>query len=555
MNRETELESFFSRAFEYFINEQLFYRSYQLDRKKMAEYINGVISIPISSFVEYLSSRVIPPYAAPQDIYQFSSLDDATSRFCSKLAEAGDEGLRYVDVGHILLDDGKERKSGALTKYGENHAKMAVDLGLAQNKSDYIFLSCLGIVFNDFSEYKREEILKRLTLRNRFIQRLAIKSQRGLVFLEEEMSCLSESTIKRRIPNIRAVFNLYDNDEMQLFKNIKGLNFLPEQLTLMPIVAETESDEKFAIKESDEQKLWDTFSHTASSYKYYWFLSILKLVNQYRTNGCGKVPILTIQDIMSGMIIEATKDAYAINVSDPLHTIVREVNGRIGVGDIPSRKENCDKLHDETFIKYQEKLVAIWHVVSYRFLSPWIPFSTSNTVAQKSREKSNTPYSFVPDNHNESILLNPAWEEYFFNNGETLRDHCRSLLNDYFSSKINQDADKDCREEDEKCARASRKKIKIVFSDGRSICPAKVADALVDLVNFAGPERVAGLNIICDDTNLVGKEKHPKYAKAQKVANDGWLVLTHSCTATKLKQMQSISNGLSLGLKFELVSD
>ncbi len=222
---EIELESFFDRAFECFLNEKLFYRDFQLDKKKMAEYTDTLVSIPINTYIQYMVNHILPCRPSPQDVVQFSSLNDATCKLCSKLIEVGDEGLRFVQIGRLLLDDGKERKKGALTKYGENHAKTALEFGLVQNSYDYIYLSCLGKVFNDYDSNKQRQLLKRLILRNRFFQKLAIQSQKGPVNLNIEMDFLSDSTIRRRRSNIRTLFYLFDHEEQQqYFSNITGLH-------------------------------------------------------------------------------------------------------------------------------------------------------------------------------------------------------------------------------------------------------------------------------------------------------------------------------------------
>lgn len=221
---DTVLATFFSFAFEQFLNEKLFFRDFELDENRMNEYTDDLISIPVSAYLDYMVGNILPCYVLPQDIVQYSSLQDATSRFCQKLLDAGDEGLRYQQIGALLLDDGKARKRGALLKYGENHAKTAIELGLAQNVCDYIYLSCMGVVFNTYTSEKQRKLLKRLAFRNRFIQRLAILSQKGVVSLSDEMSILSESTIKRRRSNIRTLFCLFDDEELCLFSNILGLD-------------------------------------------------------------------------------------------------------------------------------------------------------------------------------------------------------------------------------------------------------------------------------------------------------------------------------------------
>lgn len=239
---EVELETFFTGAFERFLNEKLFYRDYQLDKQKMSEYTDRLVQIPIKGYIDYLVAQVPLCFVQSQDIVQFSSLNDATAKICIKILEAGDEGLRYTEIGQLLLDDGKVRKTGALKKYGENHAKTAVEFGLVQNKYDYIYLSCIGVVFGDYSIKKRNELLKRLILRNRFVQRLAILSQKGEISLEQEMAILSEATIKRRLPNIRTLFSLFDEDEILFFKNIHGLGISLQKQMPIDFAAESETN-------------------------------------------------------------------------------------------------------------------------------------------------------------------------------------------------------------------------------------------------------------------------------------------------------------------------
>jgi len=100
---------------------------------------------------------------------------------------------------------------------------------------------------------------------------------------------------------------------------------------------------------------------------------------------------------------------------------------------------------------------------------------------------------------------------------------------------------------------SSRKKIKVTFPDGRIIQPHKVLEALVEVVKYAGPERVRDLNIICCADNLILKNPKPRYEKPCKPVGDGWLCNTCSDTGTKYQQIMDISNRLNLGLKAEIV--
>lgn len=98
-----------------------------------------------------------------------------------------------------------------------------------------------------------------------------------------------------------------------------------------------------------------------------------------------------------------------------------------------------------------------------------------------------------------------------------------------------------------------REKIRVVFPDGRCIQPTKVLEALIEVVKYAGAERVRSLNIICCADNLILKNPAPRYINPSKPVGDGWLCNTCSDTRTKYDQIKTISDKLSLGLEVELI--
>ena len=100
---------------------------------------------------------------------------------------------------------------------------------------------------------------------------------------------------------------------------------------------------------------------------------------------------------------------------------------------------------------------------------------------------------------------------------------------------------------------STRQKIKVTFPDGRTIQPNKVLEALVEVVKYAGPERVRDLGIIVCADNLVLKNPKPRYEKPCKPVGNGWLVNTCSDTPTKYEQIKHISNALNLDLSIEII--
>ncbi len=99
----------------------------------------------------------------------------------------------------------------------------------------------------------------------------------------------------------------------------------------------------------------------------------------------------------------------------------------------------------------------------------------------------------------------------------------------------------------------ARSKIRVTFPDGHVIQPSKVLDALLEVVQFAGIDRVRNLGIICCGDNMILNNPAPRYQSACKPVGNGWLCNTFSNTNTKFSQISDISQKLGLGLKVELI--
>jgi hypothetical protein len=106
---------------------------------------------------------------------------------------------------------------------------------------------------------------------------------------------------------------------------------------------------------------------------------------------------------------------------------------------------------------------------------------------------------------------------------------------------------------DDKPSSLTRQKIKVIFPDGKTIQPNKVLEALVEVVKYAGPERVHDLGIIVCADNLVLKTPKPRYVKPCKPVGDGWFVNTCSDTPTKYEQIKQISSDLELNLQVTMI--
>jgi len=197
------LSNFFNKTFEKDINSKMMYYSYEFEYEKIYNYIKGIVDIPLNDFINYILNNYDVFFLEACDVVQFSDFEDCTKNICREIKDAGDKGYKFIDIGKLLLNDGKIRKDGAYIKYGENHAKTAKELGLLTSLSNTYFLSCFGYIFNDISTQDQEKLICRLILRNKLIKRLIYRCQTAdVVLYDDEVSFLSLSTINRRKPNI-----------------------------------------------------------------------------------------------------------------------------------------------------------------------------------------------------------------------------------------------------------------------------------------------------------------------------------------------------------------
>jgi hypothetical protein len=95
---------------------------------------------------------------------------------------------------------------------------------------------------------------------------------------------------------------------------------------------------------------------------------------------------------------------------------------------------------------------------------------------------------------------------------------------------------------------STRQKIWVQFPDGNISNHARVMQTLVDVVIYAGPERVRELGIQLVGDNLITANLNPKYMTAYKSVGDGLYVNTASDTRKKYEQILEISEGLNLDL-------
>lgn len=139
-----------------------------------------------------IAARNIPQFSNPRDIEEVLNI---IINSC--------EQLGFAEIGYFLCNKGA--KLGAKRKYGENHYKLAVQLGLA---TEYGFRATdLGYAYFSAKDSERKNrVLKKLPLRVPIIQQSLLEAESGVINMYSLLKPhLSESTIARRSPNIRSL--------------------------------------------------------------------------------------------------------------------------------------------------------------------------------------------------------------------------------------------------------------------------------------------------------------------------------------------------------------
>lgn len=166
------------------------------------------------------------------------------------------------------------------------------------------------------------------------------------------------------------------------------------------------------LKDIDIDKLWHAFDKKATSYKYFWFLSILKIYYEIRTDS------IYFKDILIEMVSIAWRYVFVEECQfpsqDQLPIYLRAIQAKTYLTR-SAKQMKVEETVRESFYewKWNTLLMPLLNNVPYRFLSPWIPFTNNEEVTAKSKEtESRCPYSLA----NDHVTINPLWSNYLMEN-------------------------------------------------------------------------------------------------------------------------------------------
>ena len=181
----------------------------------------------------------------------------------------------------------------------------------------------------------------------------------------------------------------------------------------------------------DADKLWHVFDSKASSYKFFWFLSILQLFKESKSSS------IEYKTIVARMIANAWRYLFVYKATFPSSDQIPKYIDII----IPMYRLRISSSKDEVegqILYYYNSahlnrlLSPLLKNVPYRFLSPWIPFTSNEEVVAKSNEKDAKCLYALHDDH---IEINPIWHDYLTENYDKVVQFVEMELRSYLKCK------------------------------------------------------------------------------------------------------------------------
>ncbi len=170
---------------------------------------------------------------------------------------------------------------------------------------------------------------------------------------------------------------------------------------------------------TETKEIAQIFNNTVATYKYYWFVSILDIVVKEQRRQ------ISFWEIIVGMVVEAWYPIHYFRLSfgksDSLYMQIIEIQKELNIPIDAKKsyiKSQLNKNIDSPKIKSLLRVFAL--NVPYRFLSPWIKYTTDTEVVRLSQSFTNNCIYAIKG---ETIEINPKWEQYLTENYLVLRDY------------------------------------------------------------------------------------------------------------------------------------
>lgn len=171
------------------------------------------------------------------------------------------------------------------------------------------------------------------------------------------------------------------------------------------------------------------FNKTSATYKYYWLLSIIQEIEIGNLN-------LSKKNLFARMISNAWFTVNYFHVSFGKQDLIQKTIHLVNlIEKIPIDEKQSSVFHKLSSTTKRETENQLWHFnnnVPHWFLSPWFPKKDKKEIYDASKIFEAKCLYALQEN---SIAINPNWENYLISNARVLKDFCYWNLALFLQSK------------------------------------------------------------------------------------------------------------------------
>lgn len=169
-----------------------------------------------------------------------------------------------------------------------------------------------------------------------------------------------------------------------------------------------------------------------TSYKAYWFIGLLELAIEESKQ------VITIRDICIRMLANAWYPVHFFRLNygvyDQVSISNKFIADRLQLKADIGKEELIDRLTMNEDDEVEQAILHFKRHVLYRFLSPWISYTSDAQVEAESQKlKEEVPYTI--DRNSGTIIISDLWFDYFQSNYTILKDYCFYQLSLYLQAR------------------------------------------------------------------------------------------------------------------------
>lgn len=177
----------------------------------------------------------------------------------------------------------------------------------------------------------------------------------------------------------------------------------------------------------DPDILSHIFDKKVTSYKYFWFWAILEIVCKRNKNSISYMHILAKMVAIAWKYVNV--NGYNLGVRDQLSRYMDILKDKLYLQNDSKEKDVEERILEFYKVMNLELVLSpLLKNVPYRFLSPWIPFTSIEDVEVKSNESDATCLYALKEDF---LLINPIWFDYLKDNYEDIVDFIKKELDSY----------------------------------------------------------------------------------------------------------------------------